>query len=176
MSKKKILALLALAALLGGALAIRQEHVQKVIPIQNQYVQASVSDIDTTELFNLTNHDRALNDVKPLTRNPLLDNSAQAKCDDMVARNYWDHLTPDGKEPWVFIDAQGIKFTQVGENLAVGFTNSQAVETGWLNSPGHKENIVRSSFTEVGFGVCYSADYVATGGPSLVVVEHFDRP
>lgn len=149
------------------------------LPVKNQYVEVEprVSDIDTVELLSLTNRDRMSNEAKPLVRNPLLDKSALDKCNDMVARNYWDHQTPDGKEPWTFIDAEGIKYHKVGENLAAGSVNAHTTENAWLASPGHRANLLDPEFTEVGFGVCYSPAYVGTNGYSaLIVVEHFDKP
>ncbi len=134
----------------------------------------SSSGIDIYDLWNRTNQARATAGLSALKLNPLLDNSATAKCTDMVVKNYWAHNDPSGVEPWHFIKEAGVPYTTAGENLAYGFNTTQDVFSGWMNSEEHKDNILNASYTDVGFAVCVtSSGFSGTIGPSLLVVQHF---
>lgn len=116
-----------------------------------------------------TNIQREENKLSDLTLNAALSQAAQAKANDMINRNYWSHTTPDGKEPWVFIDQTGYQYQAAGENLAYGFTSSSGAVTGWMNSPGHRANILNGRYSEVGFGIANSPDYQREGEQTIVV-------
>jgi hypothetical protein len=128
-----------------------------------------------SNLLTATNSQRTSNGSTPLTINSKLNASAQAKANDMVVRDYWSHNTPDGKEPWVFIDAQGYVYTKAGENLAYGFSSSNETVIGWMNSPSHRANLLDTVFTEVGFGFANSANFVGTGNETIIVA-HYGKP
>jgi uncharacterized protein YkwD len=119
-----------------------------------------------------TNNQRAANGLAGLALNSKLNSAAQAKANDMVNRNYWSHNTPDGQEPWIFMDAAGYKYLKAGENLAYGFTDSDGTITGWMNSPSHKANMLDSAFTEVGFGFTNSANFNGSGNQTVVVAMY----
>jgi cell division septation protein DedD len=104
--------------------------------------------------------------------NSQLDNAAQAKANDMAARNYWSHDTPDGQSPWTFFTAAGYEYQTAGENLAYGFDTSLNTVNAWMNSPGHRANILNTTYTEVGFGIANAADYQGTGPETIVVAEY----
>jgi hypothetical protein len=123
-------------------------------------------------LFTSTNSERAKNSLGALALNSYLTQAAQAKADDMVARNYWSHTTPDGKEPWYFITQTGYLYDTAGENLAYGFDTSAATVTGWMNSPGHRANILNTTYTEVGFGIANSPSYQGEGQQTIVVAMY----
>lgn len=128
-------------------------------------------------LLSATNSARASNGVGSLSGNGLLNASAQAKANDMAARNYWSHNTPEGSPPWVFVDAQGYSYFKLGENLATGFLDEQATINGWLASPTHRDNMLDGAFTEVGFGYANIADYTAAGGGNMtIIVAHYGKP
>jgi hypothetical protein len=109
-----------------------------------------VAAVVSAVLVNLTNEDRAQNSLETLTINPELVKAAQAKADDMAAKGYFAHKSPEGLEPWYFFRAAGYQFEYAGENLAVDFTDSGDVERAWMNSPRHRANILDGRFTEVG--------------------------
>lgn len=138
--------------------------------------QASVlgyaTDMSVQELLDDTNSQRIGNGVSALALNGLLNNAAQAKANDMAARDYWSHNTPDGQTPWTFITAAGYSYSLAGENLAYGFTTAQDTLTGWMNSPGHRANILNGGYTEVGFGYINIANYQGTGPETLVVAMY----
>ncbi len=124
-----------------------------------------------------TNVQRSTNSVAALSLNSKLNAAAQAKANDMAARNYWSHNTPEGNPPWVFVSAQGYSYQKLGENLAAGFDSEQSTIDGWMASPPHKENLLDPAFTEVGFGYANNPDYTsAGGGPMTIVVAFYGKP
>ena len=163
---------LPLIALLFGAAFI---NIWQPLQSNKTATLAYSTEMSRSALLSATNVQRNSNGQASLTINDKLNAAAQAKANDMVARDYWSHNTPDGKEPWVFFDAQGYVYTKAGENLAYGFDTSDATIIGWMNSPTHKANLLDSSFTEVGFGFANSSDFVTTGEETIVVAE-YGRP
>jgi len=123
-------------------------------------------------LLTGTNSQRVANGLGSLALNAKLNQAAQAKANDMVARNYWAHNTPDGQAPWVFFQNAGYDYTTAGENLAYGFTTSDATVTAWMNSPPHRENVLGASYTEVGFGFANSGNFNGAGEQTVVVAEY----
>lgn len=130
------------------------------------------TDMSANTLLYDTNTERSAQHETPLTLSSQLDDAAQAKANDMAARNYWSHLTPDGKTPWSFITAAGYAYQSAGENLAFGFSTAQATMTAWMNSPEHRANILNNTYREVGFGVANIPNYQGHGPETLVVAMY----
>lgn len=149
--------------------------VSVIQPAQKRGVLAYATNVSVNSLLEATNKQREDNKISDLTMNSELVAAAQAKANDMISRNYWSHNTPDGKEPWVFINNTGYKYQKAGENLAYGFTTSDDTITGWMNSPPHRENLLDKDFTEVGFGFANGNDY-NNSGRETVVVAMYGRP
>jgi len=124
-------------------------------------------------LVDLANADRNNRQIAMLTRNPVLEEAARLKAEDMAAKSYFAHNSPEGKSPWYWFGQAGYKFIYAGENLAVHFDDSDAVNTAWMNSPGHRENILNGRFTEIGIATARS---VYEGRETVFVVELFGRP
>lgn len=133
---------------------------------------AYATEMSVSGLLSSTNSQRSANGKAGLSLNSKLNNAAQAKANDMVARDYWSHTTPDGQEPWVFIDNAGYSYIKAGENLAYGFSTSSNTVSGWMNSPSHKANMLDSAFTEVGFGFANSPNFVGDGQETVVVAMY----
>lgn len=132
--------------------------------------------IEIKELVRSTNTERKKKGVASLSLNKKLSESAKTKCSDMVQRNYWSHESPGGTTVGGIISSTGLEYVKAGENLAAGFENAQAVISGWMDSPGHRRNLLDSDFTDVGFAVCKSLSFVGyANNPSLIVVQHFAR-
>lgn len=144
-------------------------------PLIDRALLSYATEMSISQLLAATNAQRTQNGVAPLSLNTKLNSAAQAKANDMVARNYWAHNTPDGQEPWVFFDAAGYKYIKAGENLAYGFSTSDATVIGWMNSPSHKENLLDPAFTEVGFGFTNGESY-NNSGPETVVSAEYGKP
>lgn len=128
----------------------------------------ALADISNAELVNLTNQMRAQNGLGALTENGQLDAAASAKADDMFAKNYWAHNSPDGLTPWVFIKGAGYNYIYAGENLARGFGSATDVVNAWMASPEHRENLLSGNYREVGFAVKSGS---LTGEETLLVVQ-----
>jgi len=138
-------------------------------------VLAYATNISSDSLLSATNFQRTSNKRAVLTYNIQLSKAAQAKANDMVARNYWSHITPDGNEPWIFVDQTGYKYQKAGENLAYGFMDSNSTVNGWMNSSSHRANLLDESFSEVGFGFSNSPNF-QSDGPETVVVAMYGKP
>ena len=144
------------------------------LPSKND-VLAYATNISSNTLLSYTNEQRKNYNRGELTLNSQLSSAAQSKANDMVARNYWSHNTPDGQEPWIFIQNTGYEYQKAGENLAYGFMDSGSTVTGWMNSETHKDNLLDESFTDVGFGFANSSNY-QSNGPETIVVAMYGRP
>lgn len=124
-------------------------------------------------LVALTNHDRAASGIGGVTEDQLLSKAAQAAAEDMAAKGYFAHVSPDGKSPWYWLDSVGYQYSYAGENLAVNFTDSSEVETAWMNSPTHRANIEKPQYTKVGIG---TANGIYEGADTTFVVQFFATP
>lgn len=144
---------------------------QTTVNVAEEPKMSLVKDIDLLELWQLTNKARTDNELPALSLDPKLNASALDKCNDMVFRDYWSHKTPEGTEPWAFIRKYAT-FDQAGENLASNIYSAEQTVDNWMNSKTHKDNILKSRFVSVGFGVCKSENYIGKG-PQLIVVQHF---
>lgn len=102
-----------------------------------------------------TNTARAQNGgLPPLAENTILDRDAQLKLEDMFNRQYFEHVSPTGVGPSDLADKVGYAYVLVGENLALGgFISDQDLLTAWMNSPGHRANILNSHYQEIGVAV-----------------------
>lgn len=101
-----------------------------------------------------TNAERTKEGLKPLVYNAKLESAAKAKVADMFARQYFAHEAPTGEGPSELATSAGYSFVIVGENLALGqFVDDSDLVTAWMNSPGHRANILSSSYTEIGIAV-----------------------
>lgn len=129
--------------------------------------------ITNESIVSLANEARVENGLAELTTSSLLARAAQNKADDMLARQYFAHNTPDGQTPWTFIKAVGYSYTTAGENLAIDFTQAENVQAAWMNSPGHRANILNGNFTEIGIGIA-SGTY--DNHQTTIVVQMFGHP
>ncbi|MBX6333902.1 CAP domain-containing protein [Candidatus Saccharibacteria bacterium] len=130
------------------------------------------TDMSISGLLQETNKHRADNGLPGLTLNDQLTQAAQAKAEDMAARDYWSHNTPEGNPPWIFFTNAGYQYQTAGENLAYGFLNSSATVEGWMGSEGHRANILNATYKEVGFGIANSPNYQGTGPETIVVAMY----
>lgn len=129
--------------------------------------------ISEQDLLENTNKQRSLNGAAPLQLNSKLSDAARRKVSNMFEDNYWAHFSPDGTTPWSFIKAADYEYLFAGENLAKGFTSSSDVVNAWMNSPTHRENLLSSKYTEIGFAI---QEGHLTGEDTVVVVQMFGKP
>ncbi len=144
------------------------ERVEKVTAAQ----EAPYPELHAPAIADLVNTERTKAGLPALAYQPLLEASACAKADDMIAKNYWAHVAPDGTHWGSFIDKTGYGYYKAGENLAYGQQSDGTVVTDWMGSTTHKANII-SDFTEQGMCVRYGT---FQGGKYAIIVNHFGRP
>lgn len=145
-------------------LAFSRDHYQEVLGIS--------SNVTVSDLLALTNQKRQEQGLPPLTLSPQLNAAASGKAQDMLSKNYWAHNSPDGTTPWVFVRSSGYDYLYAGENLARGFTTSPEIVTAWMDSPGHRENLLSGNYDDVGFAVIEGN---LTGDETVLVVQMFGR-
>jgi cell division septation protein DedD len=138
-------------------------------------VLAYASEMSRGGLVSATNAARAANGLGGFTLDSQLNNAAQMKAEDMAAKNYWAHVSPDGTQPWYFFEQAGYTYVRAGENLAYGFSTSQATVDGWMNSTSHRANIL-GNYNDVGFGIVNVPDYQSSGQQTIVVAHYGSRP
>lgn len=105
------------------------------------------------KVVDLVNAERSKAGLKPLKMNTQLSKTATLKSQDMAKNNYFDHNSPTYGSPFDMMKQYGISYRTAGENIAMGQTSPEQVMQGWMNSPGHRANILNSSFTQIGVGI-----------------------
>ncbi len=92
-------------------------------------------------MLELTNEERIDNGLSALELNPKLELAAQQKAQDILSKDYFAHQSPDGFTPWYWFEKVGYDYQYAGENLAIGFLDSEEVSQAWLESPSHRANL-----------------------------------
>ncbi len=161
--------MLALLSMLLFTVKIVGVSLVAIGPVAN--VEASA--ITPSTVISLANVARAEGGLSILTENSLLARAAQSKANDMLAKQYFSHNTPSGETPWTFIKAVGYSYVTAGENLAIDFSEAESIQTAWMNSPGHRANIMNTSFQEIGIGI---AKGMFNGHQTTIVVQMFGTP
>jgi uncharacterized YkwD family protein/spore coat assembly protein SafA len=127
---------------------------QKVaIPSVNTAIKAQES-----EVVRLVNVERSKRGLQPLKENWQLSRVARYKSQDMINKNYFSHTSPTYGSPFKMMETFGIRFSAAGENIAYGQRTPAEVMTAWMNSSGHRANILSPSFTEIGVGLAKSSN------------------
>lgn len=105
------------------------------------------------EVIRLVNEERSKVGVSLLTENKELSNIARMKSQDFIDKNYFSHNSPTYGSPFEMLDNLNVNYTAAAENIASGQRSSREAMTTWMNSPGHKANILNSAFNQIGVGV-----------------------
>ena len=111
------------------------------------------------QVANLVNDIRAQNGLGKLTFNAALSNAARIKSQDMKDKNYFSHTSPTYGSPFDMMKSFGISYRSAGENIAYGYSTPASVVDAWMNSPGHKANILNPSYTQIGIGYIQQGNY-----------------
>lgn len=125
---------------------------------------------EVKDVLNLVNQERAKLGLNKLTLSNELTHVATIKAQDMRDKNYFSHNSPTYGSPFEMLQKFGIKYTYAGENIAGGQKTPEAVMNDWLNSSGHRANILNKNYTELGVG------YVKGGQYGTYWVQLFRRP
>jgi len=152
--------------------------------------EAPESYLTRAGVIQWTNSQREKYGLPPLKENPRLNLSAELKVQDMFEKQYFAHLSPSGEGVKDLAEVVGYEFIALGENLALGnFQNDEALVQGWMDSPGHRANILNPSYQEIGVAV-QKGKFAATddlseaslapsereGRTTWLAVQHFGRP
>lgn len=105
------------------------------------------------EVIRLVNIERTKRGLSPLKTNWQVSRIARYKSKDMADLNYFSHYSKTYGSPFNMLEAFGVKFSAAGENIASGQTSPSQVVTAWMNSPGHRSNILSPSYTQIGVGL-----------------------
>jgi len=104
-------------------------------------------------VLDLVNAERTKRGISTLTLDSNLSSVATKKSQDMVNKNYFDHTSPTYGSPFDMMKQFGISYRTAGENIAKGQKTPQEVVTAWMNSEGHRKNILNPNFTNLGVGI-----------------------
>lgn len=132
----------------------------KQAPVNNQWQTApakqGTKQADASayakQVADLVNQERAKAGLSPLKFDDALSKVAQAKAADMAQNHYFDHTSPTYGSPFDMMKQYGITFRTAGENIAMGQRSPEEVMNQWMNSDGHRKNILNPSFTKIGVG------------------------
>lgn len=129
-------------------------YVGQKINIPNAAPLKSIED----EILRLINLERARNGLQTLTSNWQAARVARIKSQDMINNNYFSHISPVYGSPFKMMEDFGIRFSAAAENIAYGQRTAQEAVNSWMNSPGHRANILSRSYTQTGIGVAKKAN------------------
>jgi uncharacterized YkwD family protein len=111
------------------------------------------------QVVDLTNQERAKYGLPPLKVDPKLSKMARDKAKDMHDKHYFDHNSPTYGSPFAMMHRYGIQYRAAGENIAMGQPTPQEVVNDWMNSKGHRENILSKDFHYIGVGYVKEGNY-----------------
>lgn len=146
------------------------QNLIDLLPVLKPNILGFSAQISPEEIVRLTNIKRSQAGVPPLTYNQTLSNAAYTKARDMIDRDYWAHVAPDGTQPWSFFSKFGYRYRYAGENLARDFQNPSSTVDAWMNSPTHRDNILNPKYKEIGVGV---SEGDLAGIDTTIIVQFF---
>ncbi len=127
----------------------------------NKVSQNSNLSANAQEVIKLVNKERNAAGLSALAENSRLSEVAQAKAEDMMKNGYFSHISPTYGSPFEMMKTFGIAYKSAGENIAKGQKTPAAVMNGWMNSSGHRTNILNASYEQIGAGFCKDSSGVA---------------
>lgn len=161
---RRLAAVVALAsALLPVSTSAERRHVE----------WTEAGDVSRGSLLHAMNEHRARRGLPPLQRNVRLEAAAADRIRDMFEFRYFDHVAPDGTEPFVWVRQHGYRYATVGENLAMGQRAAREVVQQWMASPGHRANIL-GNFDDTGIAIASGSPTGRSRGYTFVAM--YGRP
>lgn len=146
------------------------QSVINFLPKISPSILGYASTISIQDVVNLTNQKRSEAGLSSLSLNQELSAAAYTKGQDMIAKDYWAHVAPDGTQPWKFFNDFGYKYRYAGENLARDFSNANDAVNAWMNSSTHRDNILNPKYKEIGIGI---VEGDLAGSDTTVIVQFF---
>lgn len=154
---------------------VKEKEVVAPPPLRAQAQQEqSSSTLTKSGILLWTNTHRIANNLLPLQQSSRLDQAAQLKLQDMFQNQYFAHVSPAGKDAGDFAQSVGYEFITIGENLALGnYKDDKTLVQAWMDSPGHRANILGSKYTEIGIAV---GKGLYEGSTRWMAVQMFSLP
>ena len=135
------------------------KNINMIYPGQSLNIPSNHYQSIEQQVVNLVNAERAKAGLKPLKADWELARVARFKSEDMRDNRYFDHNSPIYGTPFQMMKSFGINYRSAGENIAAGQTTAESVMKSWMNSPGHKKNILSPTFTHIGVGYAKGGSY-----------------
>ncbi|MGG0410032.1 CAP domain-containing protein [Peribacillus simplex] len=129
------------------------------LPTSNHTVNREESQSVEQQVLSLVNEERAKSGLPSLEMDSDISNVAILKSEDMRNNNYFNHTSPSYGSPFDMMKSFGISYEYAGENIAAGQPSADAVMKSWMNSPGHKANILNKNYTHIGIGYVTGGKY-----------------
>ena len=142
----------------GSFVQLNKTKVKYETPSKSKLAQLALIK-EVQQVVDLTNAERTKAGLKPLQIDTKLTKSAQAKSQDMKNKNYFSHTSPTYGSPFDQMKAFGVTYKSAAENIARGQHNASEVVKAWMESPGHRTNIMNRSYTHIGVGLSDSGYY-----------------
>ncbi|GHJ26202.1 CAP domain-containing protein [Streptomyces hygroscopicus] len=150
---------IAIAALAAAAVGIPSAAMAQSAAPAGAPSAAATAATARQQVVDLVNSERAKAGCRPLTVNEKLAEAAQKHSEDMAAHGKMSHTGSDGSSPGDRIERAGYSWRAYGENVAYGYDSPKSVMAGWMNSSGHKANILNCDFKEIGVGLAQPGNY-----------------
>ncbi|MDD5527999.1 MAG: CAP domain-containing protein [Patescibacteria group bacterium] len=159
---------------LAGAVAVKIIAVSFVLffPL-GAWLAPDMAAQESEKIIVLTNDLRKAVNLAPLAENTKLDQAAYSKVQDMFLDQYFAHTSPTGKDLATWLNQVGYSYSMAGENLALGYSQADAVVSAWKASPAHYANISDANFEEIGVAM---NDGRLNGGDTALIAQYFGRP
>lgn len=148
---------------------VYNDSSENILPNQDEGFQGAEDDI-----ISLTNEFRKEKGLVALIKNEKLMESAKMKAEDMRDQKYFAHTSPNGVELWNLIQKVNYEYSVIAENIAEGYFSAETVVEAWMNSEGHRENILSVDLEEIGVAILEIEN--KDNKKSYVLVQHFATP
>lgn len=136
-----------------------QQNPSEQLSKKEQTAESTILSEYELEVVELTNVERQKHGLAPLQIDEALSKVARVKSEDMTKQNYFSHNSPTYGSPFDMMKQFGISYRTAGENIAMGQRSPQEVVNAWMNSEGHRANILNSNFTHIGVGHASNGNY-----------------
>lgn len=136
-----------------------QQNPSEQLSKKEQTAESTILSEYELEVVELTNVERQKHGLAPLQIDEALSKVARVKSEDMAKQNYFNHNSPTYGSPFDMMKQFGISYRTAGENIAMGQRSPQEVVNAWMNSEGHRANILNSNFTHIGVGHASNGNY-----------------
>ena len=128
------------------------------------------AEITRTAVIDAMNARRAEMGLAPLREDARLDKAAEDRIRDMEELGYWSHIAPDGRPPFLWLRVRNYDYRAAGENLASGFDTTDLMVQSWMESEGHRANIMSTAFQDCGIAIIEGSTKGPANGSSVVVL------